>query len=316
MDMKIRPMTPDERKYTYDQSNQLNIQTQCVGRLRADFSEDEKTFFRSWTDHVWTLNTDEFRKELDAVIAALRFDKKYGEMLKSRESIARYCDTHPRGSFRDGISNYGFRVDAGEHAYLCRLNPSKDEYNLCCYCYVSKWLDLHIHEAQRGIRFITSGRRELFHIPDGDAIRIRFSNGNHADRQCRYIDDTHVEIGGDLYHIREFTERMEQAGSTLIPLRSSLPPHCHVFLESSNEIAVVGKGGGQYYQRTSFSGSKKETRAIADMLNIREGITKAQAAAMLAGATHGWAGPAADPASYDEQGRPIKPRRSDRADAR
>ena len=51
-------------------------------------------------------------------------------------------------------------------------------------------------------------------------------------------------------------------------------------------------------------------------MNGELGVTKAQVAAMLAGATQGWATPAADPKNYDEQGQPIKLRHRDRGDAR
>ena len=50
--------------------------------------------------------------------------------------------------------------------------------------------------------------------------------------------------------------------------------------------------------------------------NEQLGVTKAQAMAMLAGATLGWDAPAADPKNYDEQGQPIKPKHHDREDTR
>lgn len=314
MDLKIRPMTPEERKYTYDQSNQLNIQTQCVGHLRIDFSEDENTFYRSWTDHVWTLNTDEFRKELDDVINALRFDERYGGILKDRRSFSVYCLATPKISFGDG--NYGFRIDAGEHAYMCRLDLKQGEYNLYCYCYISRWLDQHIQEARQGIRFVSSRYKELFRIPDGEKVRIQLADGTTLDRMCRYIDETHVEVGNSLYHIAEFAEKMEYARNTIIPLRSSLPQRCFEFIEKSGEIGVVVKGINGYIKSDFSTADRKYNKGAVANFNRNLGINKAQEAAMLAGATSGWTSPAADPASYDEQGKPIKSRRADRGDAR
>jgi len=46
------------------------------------------------------------------------------------------------------------------------------------------------------------------------------------------------------------------------------------------------------------------------------GVTRAQAAAMLAGVTQGWTSPAADPNRYNERGRPVKPRRHERGGSR
>lgn len=55
---------------------------------------------------------------------------------------------------------------------------------------------------------------------------------------------------------------------------------------------------------------------IVDECNERGGVTKTQAAAMLAGSLFGWETPAADPKNYDGQGQPIKSKHHDRGDAR
>ena len=70
-----------------------------------------------------------------------------------------------------------------------------------CYCYVKDWLDGHMREAQRGIRFIDSHYKELFRIPDGGKIKIHYSWNEEQVRTCRYIDDYHVEVGDNLYHM-------------------------------------------------------------------------------------------------------------------
>ena len=57
----------------------------------------------------------------------------------------------------------------------------------------------------------------------------------------------------------------------------------------------------------------RTSQKLVDELNSEMGVSKAQAAAMLAGATQGWATPAADPKNYDEQGQPVKSRNRDRA---
>ena len=67
-----------------------------------------------------------------------------------------------------------------------------------------EWLDRHMEKASRGIRFITPDYKEKFKIPDGYKIRITLSDGEQLDRTCRYIDDYHLEVGSNLYHICEF----------------------------------------------------------------------------------------------------------------
>lgn len=75
-----------------------------------------------------------------------------------------------------------------------------------------------MEKAKQGIRFITPDYRELFRIPDGGKIRSQLLNGRHLDEVCRYIDETHMEVGQCLYHICEFAELMERAGVTVNPL--------------------------------------------------------------------------------------------------
>ena len=218
--MEMKTMLPDERKYTYRQSQQISMQTSFIGYLRADFGNSGKEFFSSWNDFRKDLKTDEFKAEFDNVINSLR--EKDG-ILSGRGAMSKHCHDTPESSFENDRNEYGVRVDTEKYAYLMRLNPRQGEYNLYCYCYEKQWLDRHISQAEKGIRFIDPHYKELFRIPDGDKIRIILDNGEPLDRECRYIDEYHLEVGNNLYHICEFAERMEQAGNTAIPLRSYLP---------------------------------------------------------------------------------------------
>lgn len=209
----IRPLHTDEQKYTYKQSTQIEGQTGNIGYLRGDFGAGGKEFFSSWFDHRRDLKTDEFKSELDEVINALR-SEEYG-LLKSRTVMAQYAEKYPDSAFQGNYATeYGFRTDTEKYSFLIRCNPARGDYNFYCYCYVREWLDRHMEKASRGIRFITPDYKEKFKIPDGDKIRITLSDGEQLDRTCRYIDDYHLEVGSNLYHICEFAERMEK---TAIP---------------------------------------------------------------------------------------------------
>lgn len=214
--MEIRPLTAEERKYTYAQSQQLEGQTGSIGHLRGDFDSSGYGFYTTWNDHRKQWKTDEFKAELDEVINALR-SEEYG-LLKDRPAMNEYARKHPDSAFNGNYcTEYGFRVDTDKHAYLLRCNPVKGDYNFYCFCYVSKWLDRHMEKASKGIRFIDPHYNEKFRIPDGGKIIITTAWGEKNERACRYIDETHTEIGNNLYHICEFAERMEQNGHTYEP---------------------------------------------------------------------------------------------------
>lgn len=312
MEMTLRPMLPAERNYCYSQSQQISMQTGLIGYLRADMDSNGKGFFSSWSGFRDDLKSEEFKLEFDEVINELRED---GSFLHDRNTMARCCRRTPDSSFRNDRNEYGFRVDTEHYSYMMRLNPNKGEYNLYCYCYVRQWVDRHLHQAERGIRFITPDYKELFRIPDGDKVRITLSTDETMDRVCRYIDDYHVEVGNNLYHICEFAERMERCGNTVIPLRSSLPEQCVSVLPSTGELIYLSRGE-KGYQPSNVSFTGEESRSYADHMNENSGVTKAQEAAMLAGSMFGWDKPAADSKNYDENGVPLRPKQKDRGDAR
>ena len=148
-----------------------------------------------------------------------------------------------------------------------------------------------------------------------------YGGGETRDRTCRVIDETHFETSGGyssaLYHICEFAERLEQTHGSVIPLRSSLPVQCFSVLPSSGELILLTRGEKGYSPCYDFSTpDAQQNREFADDRNVKNGVTKAQEAAMLAGSMLGWQTPAADPRNYDEQGQPIKPRQKDRGEAR
>ena len=254
------------------------------------------------------MKSDDFKQEFDEVVNELRED---GNLLHDRNTLARCCHRTPDSSFRNDRNEYGFRADTDHYSYLMRLNPNKGEYNLYCYCYVRQWLDRHMRQAERGIRFITPDYKEVFRIPDGDRIRMTSPPGETLEQTCRYIDDTHLEVGNNLYHICEFSERMQRNGVKTIPLRSSLPEKCFSTLESTGEMIVITKGEKGYIP-TGVSPQDASPREGATAANAANGVTKAQEAAMVAGSKFGWETPAADPKNYDDQGVPVRPKAKDR----
>ena len=156
-----RAMIEAEDKYTFRQSTQISMQTGLIGHLRADMDTDGNGFFSSWFDFREELKTDEFKAEFDDVINSLREE---GDILHNRRALAKYCYCTPQSRMQEEPGYYGVRVDTEKHAYLLRLNPDRGEYNLYCYCYRRDWLNQHLKDAEKGIRFIDSHYKELFRI--------------------------------------------------------------------------------------------------------------------------------------------------------
>lgn len=214
MNFVLNKMKKSEQKYTYRQSTQISMQCGLIGYLRADMDSNGKGFFSTWNDYRKDLKTSVFKAEFDDMINTYRKD---GNFLADRDTLNKFC--HDKAlNYENDERSFGIRVDSENYAYLCRLNPYKGEYNLYCYCYIKKWLDGHLHNAENGIRFITPDYAEKFRINDGESIRITYSDGEICDRICRYIDDFHTEVGDIIYHICEFAERMEKIGAVVAPL--------------------------------------------------------------------------------------------------
>ena len=310
--LTLRCAQENEMIYTFAQSQQLYMQTGCVGYLRGDFGHGN-AFYTSWFDTAPFRKTPEFQSEFNEVITAFRDDPQYRGILHNLEDMKILCTTRPKSKMPDRLRehSYAFRADTEKHAYLIRLFPQKGDYNFYIYAYQREHFERHLEKAASGIHFITPNYQERFTVPDGDKIRITLSDGEQFDRTCRYIDDYHLEVGNNLYHICEFAERMEQNGNTVIPLRSSLPEQCYVFVQTENCVGIVKKGESGFYRTDIQGGKPSETNALVNEMNQKLGLSKGQAEAMKAGSMFGWDTPAADPKNYDISGIPVKPKHKD-----
>ncbi|MGN0499608.1 MAG: hypothetical protein ACI4HK_00505 [Ruminococcus sp.] len=212
--MEYRAITKAEQKYTFKQSYQLSSQTGLIGYLRGDFGSSGKEFWTTWNGIREDLKTDEFKSEFDDVINGLRD----GDVLADWKAMSSYCFSNPDSDFCDNRHNYGIRLDTDKYSYLMRLNPYIGEYNLYCYCYRKDWLNSHLEKAERGIRFFDSNYNEKFRIADGEKISITYNNGKTSEKICRYIDDNHMEVGTNIYHICEFAEFCERNSIVVEPV--------------------------------------------------------------------------------------------------
>lgn len=308
--MNIEIMKPNERNYTYSQSQQLSMQTGLIGHMRADFGSSGNEFWHNWDDFRKDLNSEEFKSDFDDVMSEMRSPE--GGILRDRATLSKYCYSHYEASFgKDRLGNereFGIRVNTDKYAYMMRLNPNKGEYNLYCYCYRKDWLDRHLEKASKCIRFIDSSYNELFRIPDGDKIIITARDGELLEPTCRYIDEYHLEVGNNLFHICEFAERMERNGNNYEPISIPLPDKCYSTLPSSGEIIVINKDEKGFRPYTHQFGDRDRNREMCNQMNKNLGVSKRQEAAMQAGSMFGWNVKAANPKNYDADGNPVKPK--------
>ena len=220
MNMKIRIMTKPENLFVYTDSRETSAHAGLIGYLRADMDTNGEGFFSTWWRFNDDLKTQEFKDEFDEVINSLRFGDGEDAFLKNRAVLSKWCYTHMDAMLSDERS-FGARVDTAKYAYLMRLNPNKGEYNLYCYCYVKEHLDRFLKASSKGIKFIDSHYNELFRIPDGGKIRLTYSDGERAERRCRFIDEYHTEIGDHIFHICQFAEIMERNGTKYEPVEKT-----------------------------------------------------------------------------------------------
>jgi len=319
VELTIRPAAPTERLYAYEQCAPLSERCGNPGYLWGELDNSGSIFLNSWETFVRSQNTPEFKAEFNTVLDMLRFDERYGHVLKNRAAMIAYCLDHSEGSFRSGFE-YAFRADTQGYSYLIRCIPAGEDNHVYIYPYRRECLDRHMKQAEKGVRFITPEGKEKFRIPDGGSFQITTSGAGTRINTARYVDDSHFDVvtryGGYFYHIREFAEWLERHDGKVIPWHSSLPEKCYAVLSGGDEIITIKHGEDGYFHTDRYGHDRAHAQAIVDEYNEQINVTKAQAAAMLAGAMFGWEVPAADPKNYDKEGKPIKPKPHDRGDAR
>ena len=208
--MEIRPLTQAEQKYAYRQSMQIRGQTGSIGILQGGYGADSE-FHSDFHEINNRLKTGEFEADLQEALCSGEYS-----FLENVDTMREFTLRHPQKGFPG--TEYGFRVETEKFAYLVHCSPEKESDNVEIHCYVKEWLDHHIKEAEKGIRFINSRYSELFRIADGEKITITNAMGEKSERVCRYIDEYHTEVGNNLYHICQFAEIMERNGSEYAPV--------------------------------------------------------------------------------------------------
>ncbi len=85
-----------------------------------------------------------------------------------------------------------------------------------------------------------------------------------------------------------------------------LPDLCYSLMPSTSELIIIKQGESGYYHCDYSTSDAQANRRLADELNGRMRINKAQEVAMLHGSMFGWQIPAANPDNYDENGELVR----------
>lgn len=172
MELTLRPATPAERLYAYEQPGEIAGQCGSPGYLWGELDKDSSsTFFSGWVAFDRSLNTPEFKAESRSVQEMLRFDERYHHQLNNWTAMICCCVDNSQGLFRNGYE-YVFRADTQDYSYLIRCTPIGEENHVHIYPYRRGLLDRHMKQAERGIRFITTAGKEKFRVADGDMVRV------------------------------------------------------------------------------------------------------------------------------------------------
>ena len=266
--MEIRPLTEAEQKYAYEQSMQIRMQTGSIGVMHGGYKSDKK-FYSRFHDLNERWKTGEFEEGLENFLHILRSDKD--GFMRNLDTMREYASCHPQNAFpgKEG-TEHGLRADTEKYAYVMRCNPAKENDNVEIHCYVKEWLDHHIREAEKGIRFINSRYSELFRIADGEKIEVTNSVGEKSEYVCRYIDEYHTEVGNNLYHICQFAEIMERNGSEYTPVEPE------TVQAEEKEQAQEEKTEGTLELKTRFGNTQNvtlEVNAYVDNNSLYVGLT-------------------------------------------
>lgn len=72
-------------------------------------------------------------------------------------------------------------------------------------------------DNQNGARFIDCEYHELFRLPPGEKLHLRFFDGREMDAAVKALDEYHVEVSRIPFHICEYAERCRELGIVIRP---------------------------------------------------------------------------------------------------
>ena len=79
------------------------------------------------------------------------------------------------------------------------------------------------------IRFIDSNYNNLFTLPDGRTLYLRYANGEKKEYTCEYLGECHLKLGHDVLHICQLAEIMGRNRTVYAPIQppNNMPYRCY-----------------------------------------------------------------------------------------
>jgi hypothetical protein len=218
MELTLRAATPAERKYAYNQSQQIAMQCGGIYYLKGQFGRNGQELLGTGYDICRIHRPEDFITEFDKTFDALETSEQFGSLLKTADAMEAYCRKNSSAGFQgDAAREYAFRADTEKHTYLIRYLPSTFEKDIYIFVYASKHLDRHMERAEQGIRFVDGNGDFLFRLGDGEKIAITYPGGEQVTCTCRFVGNRFVEVDSNLYTIDEFACKMRLSGKSYRP---------------------------------------------------------------------------------------------------
>jgi hypothetical protein len=152
-----------------------------------------------------------------------------------------------------------------------------------------------LEDVRKDILFLAEPFKypEAFRIKDGDSVKVTYAfDGEVATLKCRWIDEAHLYLGSNTYHISELAGKIKQNGNKIEPIPGQKPMIDVIAAKYGEalrdvtipmtEAAIKKLVGGNYKTETLYAPNRTEQirdrkveikgKAIGALVRGKDGI--------------------------------------------